>query len=417
MTTTAPTTPALAVEADPAELGFDPARLRRIDAHFGRYVDDGLLPGWSLLLSRRGRIAHLATSGHRDVEAGLPVELDTMFRVYSMTKPVTSVAAMMLWEEGRFELTDPISRYLPEFRDMRVFTGGSDVRPVTVPAIEPIRVWHLLTHTSGLTYGFHHAHVVDALYRKAGYEWGVRAGRDLAGAVEDIAALPLLFQPGSEWNYGMSTDVLGRLVEVVSGLPLDEFFAERVLGPLGMTDTAFRVPEDKRDRLAALYVPTPGTRKAVRNESAGATILNPTWLSGGGGLASTLRDYHRFTQFLVGGGTLDGVKLLGPRTLRYMARNHLPGGADLATFGRPLFAESPFDGVGFGLGFSVTLDLVAGHTHGSVGEFAWGGAASTAFFVDPAEELTAVFMTQLLPSSTHPIRPQLRQLVYSALDD
>jgi CubicO group peptidase (beta-lactamase class C family) len=397
---------------DPGRLGLDPTRLGRIDEVLGGYVERGQLAGWSLLVSRHGEVAHVAHRGRRDLEADRPVESDTVWRIYSMTKPVTSVAAMMLWERGAFELTDPISRWLPEFAQPRVFVGGSDVNPKTVPATEPIRVWHLLTHTSGLTYGFHHAHPVDTMYRTAGYEWGAPPGVDLAGASEAFASMPLLFQPGAEWNYSVSTDVLGRLVEVVSGTTLDRFFAEEIFAPLGMTDTGFGTTE--RDRVAALYLPRPGGG-TVRADVMGDSVLDPTWLSGGGGLTSTLADYHRFTQLLLGRGAVDGVRLLGDRTVRYMSTNHLPGGADLKTFGRPLFAESPFDGVGFGLGFSVLLDPAATHTLGSPGEFAWGGAASTAFFVDPVEELTVVFMTQLLPSSTYPIRSQLRQLVYSAL--
>jgi CubicO group peptidase (beta-lactamase class C family) len=297
-----------------------------------------------------------------------------------------------------------------------VFVGGSDLKPVTVPATEPIRVWHLLTHTSGLTYGFHHAHPVDAMYRAAGYEWSAPPGTDLAAATRTFASLPLLFQPGAEWNYSVSTDVLGRLVEVVSGTTLDQFFAERIFAPLGMPDTQFGVPSEDRERAAALYLPT-ASRGLARNDVLGDSVLAPSWLSGGGGLTSTLADYHRFAQFLLGRGRLGDVRLLGDRTVRYMTANHLPGGVDLAAFGRPLFAEAPFDGVGFGLGFSVLLDPAATHTLGSPGEFAWGGAASTAFWVDPVEELTVVFMTQLLPSSTYPLRSQLRQLVYSALVD
>ncbi len=403
-------------EVDPAEVGFDAQRLARIDAHLRRYVDDGRLPGWSLLVSRRGTVAHVGTCGRRDVEAGTPVELDTVYRIYSMTKPITSVAAMMLYERGLFELTDPVGRYLPELADMRMYVAGSELKPVTVPAVEPVRVWHLLTHTAGLTYGFHRAHPVDAMYRARGYEWGSPPDKDLAGAVRDLAALPLLFQPGTEWNYSVATDVLGRLVEVLSGRPLDTFFAEEIFGPLGMPDTSFTAA-GREDRLAALYSPNPSGGGLVRNDALGGMVLHPTWLSGGGGLVSTLSDYHRFTQFLLRRGELDGARLLSPRTVDFMTRNHLPGNADLATFGRPLFAETPFDGVGFGLGFSVTLDPVRTHVLGSTGEYAWGGAASTAFLVDPREQITAVLLTQLLPSSTYPLRSQLRQLVYSALID
>ena len=408
----------LKVEIDPAEVGFDASRLSRIDAHFEKYVDDGRLPGWLLVVSRGGHIAHVSTYGQRDKEAGLPMELDTLFRVYSMTKPITSVAAMMLYEEGAFELKDPVSAFIPSFKDLRVYTGGSALAPVTEPVIEPMRIWHLLSHTSGLSYGFHHVHPVDAIYRAGGYEWGSPDGKDLAQCCDDWAAFPLVFQPGSEWNYGVSTDVLGRVIEVASGQSLDVFFKERIFQPLGMNETHFFVPESEQQRIAALYFPMPGTLEAVRLDALGAVPTStPAFLSGGGGLIGTAADYHRFTQMLVGGGQLDGTRLLGTRTLKYMTRNHLPGGADLEEFGRPLFAETTFDGVGFGLGFSVVDDPVKTKVLSTAGDYGWGGAASTAFWVDPEEEITALFMTQLLPSSTHPIRPQLKQLVYQALVD
>ena len=393
-------------------------RLDRIDRHFARFVDDGRLAGWLAVVTRRGKIVHVGMHGQRDAEAGLPVTADTLWRIYSMSKPVTSVAAMMLVEEGRVELTDPISRFIPEFGATRVYVKGSALNPVTVPATEPIRLWHLLTHTSGLTYGFHHAHPVDEIYRRAGYEWGVPRGTDLATACSAWASFPLVFQPGSEWNYSVSTDVLGRVVEVVSGQSLDEFFAERIFGPLGMTETTFGTPEQDAERLAALYSPNPETGRFARNDLMGAAALRkPKCLSGGGGLVSSAADYHRFTQMLLRGGELDGQRVLGDRTVAYMAQNHLPGGADLEQIGRPLFAESPMTGMGFGLGFSVVQDPAASKILSSPGEFAWGGAASTAFWVDPVEDLTAMFFTQLLPSSTHPIRSQLRTLVYQAVVD
>ncbi|MQA83490.1 MAG: serine hydrolase [Streptosporangiales bacterium] len=412
----------LKVEVDPREVGFDANRLARIDRHFASYVDDGLLPGWLVAVARGGKVVHLSTYGMRDIEAGLPVEVDTLFRIYSMTKPITSVAAMMLYEEGAFQLTDPVSAFIPAFGDVEVYRRGSALAPTTEPASEPVRIWHLLTHTSGLTYGFHHAHPVDALYRKNGFEWGMPKELDLAACCDAWASLPLMFQPGTEWNYSVSTDVLGRVVEVASGQSLDDFFAERIYGPLGMTDTAFWVDEGSgssgAERLAALYSPSPDTRKAVRNDRMGkAALRHPSCLSGGGGLISTAADYHRFTQMLLRYGELNGTRLLGARTVRYMTRNHLPGGADLESFGRPLFAETDFTGTGFGLGFSVVENPVGNKVLASTGEFAWGGAASTAFWVDPAEEITGLFLTQLLPSSTHPIRPQLRQLVYQALVD
>ncbi|NBH03130.1 serine hydrolase domain-containing protein [Amycolatopsis sp. SID8362] len=406
----------LKVEVDPAEAGFDADRLTRLDAHFDRYVEDGRLPGWLAVVSRHGRIVHVGRGGHRDVEADLPVETDTLWRIFSMTKPITSVAAMMLVEEGLLELDDPISRWLPEFASPRVYVKGSALAPFTEPATAPIRVWHLLTHTAGLTYGFHHGHPVDAIYRAAGFEWGTPPGADLAECTRQWAALPLLFQPGAEWNYSIATDVLGRLVEVVSGLPLDEFFSSRIFTPLGMTDTDFVATSVSR--LAALYVRDPSSGRAVRNDAFGRTgTSRPDCLSGGGGLVSSAGDYWRFTEMLLRGGELDGVRLLSPRTVSLMASNHLPGHVDLEAFGRPLFAEMPFDGHGFGLGFSVLEDPVKARTLSSAGEFAWGGAASTAFWVDPDEDLTVGFYTQLLPSSTYRLRPQLRQLVYQALLD
>jgi CubicO group peptidase (beta-lactamase class C family) len=410
----------LKAEVDPAEVGFDAARLDRLDRHFARYVDDGRLPGWLISVSRRGKLAHVSAYGARDVEAGLPVESDTLWRIYSMTKPVTSVAAMLLWEEGGFELTDPVSNYIPSFADVRVFSGGSDQRWVTVPATEPVRIWHLLTHTAGLTYGFHRAHPVDGIYRARGFEWGAPRGLDLAACCDEWASLPLLFQPGAEWNYSVATDVLGRVVEVVSGQRLDEFFADRILGPLGMADTAFYAPPDRASRLGALYTPGPDGRASRLDAFGNAFFHEPAYLSGGGGLVSSAADYHRFSEMLLDrpgspGGELEGTRLLSPRTVAYMTRNQLPGNADLDEFGRPLYAEASFAGSGFGLGFAVVLDPAAGKTLTSAGEYSWGGAASTAFFIDPREELTVNFFTQLLPSSAYPIRSQLRQLVYSAI--
>jgi CubicO group peptidase (beta-lactamase class C family) len=396
--------------------GIDPARLERIGTHFDRYVEDGRLPGWLALVHRDGE-THTAYGGRRDIEADLPVEPDTLWRIYSMTKPITSVAAMMLWEEGHFELKDPVARFLPEFAGVQVYRGGSMAKIETVPATEPMRMWHLLTHTSGLTYGFHHADPVDARYREAGFEWGTPPGMDLAACCGEWARLPLLFQPGSEWNYGVSTDVLGRVVEVISGQSLDEFFAARVLGPLGMVETGFFAHEPDHGRLAALYTPHPETGRATRSPMSVAATRPPDCLSGGGGLVSSAADYLRFARMLLGGGELDGVRLLGPRTLRLMTSNQLPGRADLEQFGRALFSETTFDGVGFGLGFSVVEDPVAGRFTSSPGEFAWGGAASTAFWVDPAERMVVLFFTQLLPSSTYPIRSQLHQLVHQALVD
>jgi CubicO group peptidase (beta-lactamase class C family) len=409
----------LTVEADPAEVGLDAERLRRIDTRFARYVDEGKLAGWLVTVGRHGKLAHVAAYGQRDMEAGLPVEAGTVWRIYSMTKPVTSVAAMMLYEEGAFELTDPVSSLIPSFAGVRVYAGGSDLAPATMPAAEPMRIWHLLTHTAGLSYGFHRAHPVDAMYRAAGFDLGKRPAMDLAAACDTWAGIPLLFQPGAEWTYSVATDVLGRVVEVASGQRLDDFLAERVLGPLGMTDTAFSVGPDLLPRLSALYV-RGRDGKAVRADAFDEAREPPVMLSGGGGLVSTAADYNRFMLMLLDlpgspAGSLDGVRLLSPRTVAFMGSNHLPGGADLEAYGRRLYAEAPYCGVGFGLGFAVVIDPVPGRVVRSPGEISWGGAASTAFWVDQAEGLTVSLFTQLMPSSAHPVRSQLRQLVYQAI--
>ena len=408
----------LHVDAEPDEVGLDAARLRRLDGVLARYVDDGRLPGWTVAVTRRGKVVHLTHHGLADVDSGRAAADDTIWRIYSMTKPITSVAAMMLVERGLLELTDPVAKYIPEFADLRVYVGGSAAAPGTRAAAEPMRVWHLLTHTSGLTYGWHHAHAVDEMYRARGYEFGAPAGTDLAGACAAWAGIPLLFEPGTEWNYSVSTDVLGRVVEVVAGKPLDAVFDEEILGPLGMVDTGFWVPSDSIDRLATLYVPDPAGGLRVNGRMAEVVKSPPSLLSGGGGLVSTAADYHRFTQMLLRGGELDGTRLLGPRTVAYMTRNHLPGGVDLEVFGRPLYAESEFPGIGFGLGFSVVLDPEPAKRLASAGEYAWGGLARTAFYVDPVEEITVLFFAQVLPGGVpFPLRPQLRTLVTAAVVD
>lgn len=406
----------LEVSADPVEVGLDPVRLARIDGHFRRYVDDGRLPGWSIAVARDGKLAYKASCGMADVENSVPIADDTIYRIYSMTKPICAVAALMLWEEGLFELHDPVHRFIPSFRDMKVFRSGTLAAPRFDPVSDPMEMWHLFTHTSGLTYGFMYSHPVDQMYRNAGFEWGVPRDASLADICDLLASLPLLFQPGSEWNYSMSTDVLGRVVEVLSGMTLAEFMRTRIFEPLGMNDTAFHCPADKAHRLAALYAMNPADRKAVLNAAGGAGALNvPNAELGGGGLVSTMGDYLRFAHMLRGGGQLDGVRLLMPKTVEFMASNHLPGNVDLTSYGRPLFAETTFDGVGFGLGVSVTLDPVAAKVPGSVGDYGWGGAASTTFTVDPVEDLVYVLMTQLMPSSAHPLRSQLKQMVHQSL--
>ena len=394
---------------------IDRQRLGRIGRHFQKYVDDGRLPGWQVIIAHGGDIVYEAIAGNRDIEAGLPWTDDTIVRLYSNSKIVTAVAAMILWEEGAFELRDPVHAYIPSFAETRVYKAGNATAPSTVPQLDPMRVWHLFAHTSGLTYGFHRANPVDEIYRLNGFELG-SPDLSLADICDRLATFPLCFQPGAEWNYSMSTDVLGRLVEVCSGQTLDEFFRTRIFEPLSMVDTAFHCPEPKHGRLAALYTPTGPGRTAARSDALGAGAKSPQkFLSGGGGLVGTARDYHRFLEMLRRGGELDGQRLLSPKSVQMMASNHLPDNADLTAFGRQLFAETSFDGVGFGLGVSVMLDPVKAKVSGSVGDFGWGGAASTWALVDPVEDISLFFATQLLPSSTWPIRSQMRPLLHQAL--
>ena len=398
--------------------GFATTRLQRIDDHFRRYVDDGRLAGWQVMVSRRGDIAHHSTYGVRSFESKEPFAEDTVVRLYSMTKPLTTIAAMQLVEQGLVQLKDPVAKFIPAFSATPVYRSGSVQKPMTEPQTLPMLVWHLMTHMSGLTYGFHNTHPVDAMYRNQGFEWGQPEDLDLAACCERWAQLPLVFQPGTEWNYGISTDVLGRIVEVVSGLDLEEYFQQHILGPLGMTDTSFYIDDaNRRSRLAELYIPHPESGAATPAPASLRRPERPSMLSGGGGLYGTAADYMRFCQMILNGGALDGERVIGCHTLDYMGKNHLPGNVDLEAIGRPLFAESAFVGVGFGLGFSVVIDAVASKVPSTTGEMAWGGAASTAFWVDPAEDLAVVFLTQLLPSSTHAIRPELKQLVYQALAD
>ncbi|MFJ8806765.1 serine hydrolase domain-containing protein [Streptomyces sp. NPDC102490] len=408
--------PTLRQEVDAGAAGLDPAALDRLDLHFARQVDEGRLPGFLVAVARGGRVAHLTVHGLRDVAAGLPVTADTLWRIYSMTKPVTSVAVLTLVEEGRLALEDPVDRYLPAFAEPRVYVEGSGDEVVTRPAAGPVRVRHLMTHTAGLTFGFYRTHPVDALYRAAGVESSVLPGSDLAETVDLYASLPLQFEPGTEWNYSVASNVLGRLVEVVSGQPLDVFCAERIFGPLGMTDTGFHVTDAQAGRLAELYGET---------EDGGITPVpglplrgRPRFLSGSGGLVSSAYDVHRFAELLRRRGELDGVRLLAPATVDLMTRNHLPGGADLRSFGsRPAHDEPGNDGVGFGLGVSVVTDPSRTRSPSGLGTYGWSGVATTTFWVDPGRELTVQFMTQVRPRASHTVYPDLKRLVHDAVAD
>ena len=391
--------------------GLSPERLARVDGWMDRQVSGGKLAGLTVMLRRRGETAYFRSCGQADIARGAPMGPETIVRIYSMTKPLASAALLMLYEEGRFQLDDPITRVLPCFRNMRVYAGeGRD----PVPTERDITYRDLLTHTSGLTYGFMQSTPVDAMYRDAGVDFQT-SDATLAEVVERAAALPLLAQPGSAWNYSIATDVVGHLVAVISGQPFGTFLQERVIGPLGMADTAFHVAPDKLQRFAANYGRGPDGPALIDDPATSAFTKPRAIASGGGGLVSTAADYMRFCRMMLGRGALDGARLLGRKTIELMTANHL--GGDMASMGQARFSESSYEGIGFGLGFSVMLDPARAQIMGSPGEYAWGGAASTGFWIDPAEDLAVVLLTQLMPSSTYPIRKELRVLTYAALVD
>jgi CubicO group peptidase (beta-lactamase class C family) len=415
--------------ASPESAGMSKAALDRVDAHLKqRYVDAGRLPGTQLLVYRRGKVVHSTVQGFADLERKAPVRDDTIFRIYSMTKPITSVAFMMLVEEGRVALDEPVHKYIPEWKNLGVFQAGTAPAFLTRPPSRPMLIIDLLRHTSGLTYGFQQRSNVDAAYREMKIGEVVKSGT-LQSMIEDLAKIPLEFSPGEAWNYSVATDVIGYLIGKISGQPFDQFLKQRILDPLRMTDTDFFVPADKAHRFAACYSADPkgglnplaAERKGdltLQDDPATSSFLSPpSFISGGGGLCSTVADYLTFCRALLGGGELGGIRLLGPKTLKLMTSNHLPGGVDLPAMSRSLFSEAAYNGIGFGLGFAVTMNPAQTLIPGSPGEFSWGGAATTSFFIDPAEELITIFMTQVLPSSAYPLRRELRTLVYSAISD
>lgn len=396
--------------------GFSKDRLERIDRFLAdKYVGPGRLPCAQFLLARDGEVVHQSVLGQQDPERGVALAEDTVFRIYSMTKPVTSVALMMLVEEGLIALDDPVAKHIPEWANLGVFSAGMEPVFLTTPPARPMQVVDLMRHTSGLTYGFQNRTNIDAAYRKLKTE-DMHGDHDLEAMIQMLAKVPLEFSPGEAWNYSVSTDVVGYLVQKVAGKPLDQVLQERIFGPLKMVDTGFSVREDQRSRFAACYNAAPGGKLKLQDDPTTSPYLAPPkLLSGGGGLVGTAADYMRFATMLVNGGELDGARILAPKTIELMASNHLPGGADLTEMSRSLFSESTNAGIGFGLGFAVVFDPPQTLIPCSLGEFYWGGAASTAFWVDPLEGVTAVFMTQLMPSSTYPIRRELRTLTYAAL--
>ena len=392
----------------PTDLGFLPDRLERINAHIqSKYLDTGLLPHAALLVGRGDEVAHLWSSG---------VETDAIFRIASMTKPITSIALMQLVEQGKIALSDSVATYIPEFAKLGVFVaGGGNIPYVTRPPTSPMRVIDLMRHTAGFTYGFQERTAVDAGYRKSGLEnWQTESDESF---IAKLAELPLEFDPGTCWNYSLATDVLGIVVARVSGQSLGDYFAEHIFGPLGMEDTYFTVPAEKAHRIPDCYTVDPVNKMKLIDPAGpkGAWAGRNIFQSGGGGLASTLADYHRFCRMLLNGGALDGVQIISPKTLELMTANHLPGGGDLTQHSKSLFSEAEMAGIGFGLGFACNINPAATTLAGSMGEYFWGGMFSTAFFVDPVEDVCMVFMTQLSPSSTYPMRRELRTMIYAAM--
>ena len=413
----------------PESVGMSKAALNRIDAHLkNRYVDAGRYPGTHLLVYRRGKVVHSSTLGFADIERNVPIGDDTIYRIYSMTKPLTSVAFMMLVEEGLVAIDEPVHRYIPEWKDLGVFVAGTGPGFLTKPPSRPMLIVDLLRHTSGLTYGFQQRTNVDAAYRAKKVGDVEKAGT-LQTMIEDLANIPLEFSPGDAWNYSVSTDVIGYLIGKISGIPFEQFLKQRILDPLGMSDTDFFVPATKAHRLAACYSADPqggmafhaGQRRSgltLQDDPTMSSFLSPPeFISGGGGLCSTVADYLTFCRALLNGGELGGVRLIGPKTLALMTTNHLPRGLDLPAMSQSLFSEATYSGIGFGLGFAVTMRPAETLIAGSAGEYNWGGAATTSFWIDPAEELIAIFMTQVLPSSAYPIRRELRSMVYAAITE
>lgn len=390
------------------ELGFLPERLARIpDFVQANYLDNGKLPFASLLVGRGDDIALSWSSGVAD---------DAIFRIASMTKPITSVAFMQLVEQGKVALTDPVAKYIPEFAKLGVFVaGGGNIPFVSRPPATPMRIVDLLRHTAGFTYSFQERSNIDAAHRKTDVEsWNRNTSQSF---IDILAEIPLEFDPGTEWNYSVATDIVGVLIERISGQSLPDYFQHHIFAPLGMNDTFFAVPADKAARLPEAYVFDAEAKLKLSDKAGSESLWAKGWSfnSGGGGLASTVADYHRFCRMLLNGGALDGVQIISPKTLELMTANHLPGGRDLTQMSKSLFSEADMAGIGFGLGFATTIDSAATLVPCSTGDFYWGGMYSTAFFVDPVEDIIMIFMTQLMPSTTYPVRREIKTMIYSAL--
>tara|TARA_Y100000994_G_scaffold202372_1_gene173332 strand:+ start:449 stop:1651 length:1203 start_codon:yes stop_codon:yes gene_type:complete len=393
---------------NPESVGLDSTVLDNIREYLDKtYVKDGKYIGTMTLISRKGKIAYLDSLGFMDREKEKPMQEDSIFRIYSMSKAITSIAIMQLYEKSTFRLDDPVFWYIPSWKKLRVYQSGIYPNFLTSRPKRHMTIRDLLTHMSGLTYDFMYRTNVDAAYRKT----KVQQAESLEEFVEILSTLPLEFSPGDKWNYSVSTDVLGYLVEVLSGIKLEDYFKKFIFEPLEMVDTSFSCPEEKVDRLCALYEHNPqGDPKLLE-----IPFLNTKMESGGGGLFSTMNDYHNFCAMLLNKGEFNGKRLIGRKTLELMTVNHLPDNQDLTEMSESAFSETPYAGVGFGLGFSVMLDPAKSQSVSDIGEYGWGGAASTVFMLNPKEDMFIIFLTQLLPSSTYQVRRELRSLIYSSL--
>ena len=407
------------MELNPTAAGFSAKKLERIEQHLNEnYLDAGKITGCQVMVSRRGIPAYFKSFGDMDRERSKPVQDDTIYRIYSMTKPITSIALMMLFEEGKFQLNDPVSRFIPSWKGQQVWVAGRGDSMQTRAPQTVMTMRHVLSHTSGLSYGgllAGDSQPVDDVYQKLGVDRG--EGETVFSFAEKLSQVPLRYDPGSQWLYSLATDVCGCLVEFISGQKFEHFLKERIFDPLGMQDTAFWVPEDKLDRFAANYGRARDKSLRLLDDPQTSKYRKaPTFPSGGGGLVSTTLDYAKFCEMLRQKGSYNGKEIIGSRTLALMTKNHITEGRDLGQAAIGSFSETAYDGVGFGLGFASTLDEVSSGTIGA-GDYYWGGAASTIFWVDPVEDLYVVFMTQLMPSGTFNFRGQLKNIIYGAIND
>ena len=402
---------------NPEKVGMSGERLARINEHLNsHYIEPGKIAGCITLVARKGKVCYLEALGQADRERNTAMEKDTLVRIYSMTKPITSVAIMMLFEQGLLALTDPVDRFIPEFKKLRVYQTGSYPAFMSSPPTRAMTIKDLLTHTSGLTYDFMRATNVDYTYRKMKIAtWA--EGDTTETLIDKLIQVPLEFNPGERWNYSVSTDVLGRVVEVVSGMSLRKYFDQFILSPLGMTETGFEIAEDKLSRFSACYQFDPNNEPTLQDDPLNSAFSERTFDSGGGGLVSTVSDYYKFCTMLLNGGILNGKRILGPRTIEYMTKNHLPGNVDLADIASGKFSDAPFKGIGFGLGFAVKTDPVKHSNLGSVGEYYWSGAASTLFWIDPKEEMIVIFLTQLMGNTAYDFRSELQSIIYSSIEE